>query len=293
MKNIFITGLPRGGTTLLSSIFSIPNVAHYMGETIYLPIAKNQLCSCGDIQCHYLQKYLNLVATSQEAKKLHYAYGVLDYLFEDNKQESPETVRLKPKNGETVNDLDYLAEIGKAGLDKMLQIFQGTFPQKSYFVESSKQIIFAEKMLKDSNWEIVLITRDIRGVANSVLKAAKRKFVERSISGKIDLWIDFANRANKLIQNGVFHINYEELCINPIKVINSINERFNLSLNPTKMHWNPSKHHYLIGNRSFFLEKLLQPKLDNDWIYELNNEDKLLLEKYFSNYDFLITKYYK
>lgn len=290
MKNIFIAGLPRSGTTLLSSILGTSSIVHYMGETVYLG-NKKRICSCGNIDCSISNKYLERISLLPEAKDLYHSFGILDYLLEPIKQPSDDTIRIVPSNV-TLSDIERISVNGVIGLKRIAKVFHEIFPEKLYFVESSKQIIFAEKLISDPDWIVILITRDIRGVAQSVLNSSLRKGVKRDIDQKLKVWLDFADRAQKMIESGIFHIQYEELCLNPDPIIEKINSKLSLSIRKNNLIWDPARHHFLFGNRNFFEKKAIDIKLDKFWEEDKSAEYEAILKKHFSNYAFMHTKYY-
>lgn len=282
MKNkVYIAGLPRGGTTLISLLLGSHPEVMCMGETIYLARLnpEDRKCSCGRIGCKECIKIYNQVNKIQSAHMLYEAYGVLDVIREPEKICGPDTIHsIVPK---TTDELKELIIQGVKGINDISNVFQKTY-NSNIFIDSSKETCFAKSLIDDPSWLIVLITRDLRGVANSTVKAGIRKNVPRSIEEKFNTWNEFTDNGKYLLSRNAIHVKYEDLCINPLEIINNIGEKLGL-IYKQEMFTQNKIHHLLVSNRmaNNFNGKI---SVDNEWQTNLKDDEIYLIQNSVQNY---------
>jgi len=282
MKNkVYIAGLPRGGTTLISLLIGSHPEVMCMGETIYLARLnpKDRKCSCGKIGCEECTKIYNQVNKLKNAHMLYEAYGALDAIREPEKICGPDTIHsIVPQKAK---GLKKLITQGVEGINDISNVFKRTY-NSNIFVDSSKEIRFAKLLINDPSWLVVLITRDLRGVANSTVKAGIRKNVPRNIKEKFKTWNDFANNGKYLLSKNVIHVKYEDLCINPLYIINEIGKELGL-VYKQEMFTENKAHHLLVSNRmaNDFTGKI---SMDNDWETNLEDNEIYLIQNSVKNY---------
>jgi hypothetical protein len=268
-KDIFVCGLARGGTTMSMLAIGAHPDAHPMGETMYLAKTdpSDRECSCGTVGCHHNTELFEAIAPIPEAHATYDAKGALSVLREPNIIPGPNTIRSEPP--ESAEELEELISAGVLGLDAIARVFAARYGTDLTFVDNSKEVRFAERLNTD-RWQVVVVTRDLRGVANSMLKGAERVGVPRTVEEKFPIWQDFSERAASLIASGSgVHVRYEDLCRNPIENLNRVAEGAGLSPYKTEM-LQDYETHMLFGVRKarrWAEEGIGQP--DNSWEVEL------------------------
>lgn len=248
--NIYLAGLPRGGTTLVSSILGQHSMIEQMGESMYSGIINpnSVICSCGERSCAILVKIYNEISRHPEIYEINKVYGIIDRIREPNKVPHSLTIQCSRKNV-------YHAELSSLiieacdGFDLLVGIFKkvmGDF----LFVDNTKEIMFSEELVKRNNWKILLITRDPRGMAWSSRKSGIRKNISRPVFSKIPVYFDFAKRAVKLKENSnVFHLKYENLCRDVVGEIKNICKFLDIIYDENMIRFKKNKGHTLMGNR--------------------------------------------
>lgn len=248
-KNIFVAGLPRSGTTLISCILGQHTSIQQMGESMYAGILNPQdtMCSCGLLPCPVSQKIFELTSSAPLINKINETYGLIDKLREPSKIPSSDTIQ----NYSETDERTIEAKIREScdALDLLTRIYSIVFGDYS-FIDNSKEIRFAEILASRSNWKIILVLRDPRGIAYSVKNAGKRKNVPRNISQKIPVFIDFASRAIKLKNHSnALLLRYEDLCASPQQSIIKMCNFLNVPFEKNMLHFKHDKGHTLSGNR--------------------------------------------
>jgi hypothetical protein len=250
-KNVYICGLPRGGTTLATLAVGSHPEAYPMGETMYLAKTDplNRACSCGTVGCAHAVAVSRRVQALDSAHALHRAYGTLDVLREPNKEPSVDTIRYHPPS--TVVAMERLLQDGTAGIMAIAGVYRQLYGERA-FVDNTKEAEFGQRLPSES-WLPIVVTRDLRGVAHSVMQAAARKGVHRDLSEKIAPWRAFTELGSALIDAGAPHIQYEQLVAGvstALDALQIVGERADLAESYTEgMLTRGYEHHMLHGNR--------------------------------------------
>ncbi|MFH0923887.1 MAG: sulfotransferase domain-containing protein [Candidatus Falkowbacteria bacterium] len=248
--NIYLAGLPRGGTTLVSSILGQHPMIEQMGESMYSGVIEpnNVICSCGENPCAIWIKIYNEISKNPEIYEINRAYGAIDRLREPDKIPHKFTIQCS-KDNVCHAELSRLIIRACNGLDLLVRIFKkvmGDF----LFVDNTKEIMFSEELIKRDNWKVLLITRDPRGMAWSSRKSGIRKNVSRSVFSKIPVYLDFVKRAVELKKNSnVYHLKYEHLCNDAIGSMKEICNFLNITYREEMIKFKKNKGHTLMGNR--------------------------------------------
>ncbi len=249
-KKIYLAGLPRGGTTLVSMILGQHHLLEQMGESMYAGVINpiNFKCSCGAMPCSVCMKIYEAAKNQSEIVTLYEAYGIIDKIREPYKIPHELTVQSTNNNLSQIEPLK-LIKSACDGLDSLVKIFRKILGDY-IFVDNTKEIIFAEELLKRDDWQIILITRDPRGMALSTKESGLRKNVPRPVSSKIPVYLEFAEKALKLKQNpNVFFLKYENLCKDADSIIRSLCDFLEIGFEENMLHFKQNRGHTLIGNR--------------------------------------------
>lgn len=286
MKNLYIAGLPRGGTSLLSQVIGCAEETLLMGETMYIGHKTNEsrLCSCGSSNCKVTEDRLRGLKKIPNITDWNYVYGVLDSFFEPNKCPSGDTIRYSvPESFDMAEFIDR----GVNGVKMIADFYRDEIGSGHLLVDASKEIHVGRELARTDGWKVILITRDIRGTAYSVLSAGVRKGVDRKIEDKIQVWREFASQAQAMIDEGAFHIRYEDLCNDSKRTIGEISDYLRIEIN--NLCWCPEKHHVLYGNRAMRKRGELQMDCDERWKKCLDANTNRLLVTELSDYGFLFS----
>jgi len=122
--------------------------------------------------------------------------------------------------------------------------------------------------------KILLLTRDPRGLASSNKLAGIRKNVPRSVSSKIPVYIEFAQRALRLLESHslVLLLRYEDLCANPSGTIRKVCNFLGVTYNESMLQFKEDRGHVLKGNRMIFDERNTISE-DTSWIDILTSNE--------------------
>jgi hypothetical protein len=278
MINVYITGLPRGGTTLLSSIIGQHLSFEQMGESMYTGILDSGKirCSCGEIDCPVIKRIFDLAKKNPDILGINKTYATIDRMREPNKISHSMTISAFKDDLIPEGELRIWIKKSCDGLDALVKIFtdiMGNFR----FVDNTKEINFAEDLIDRDNWRIILITRDPRGMAWSSKKSGIRKKVPRPVLSKIPVYIDFARRAIQLRRDSrVYFLRYEELCLNPEIQVKRLCKFLEVEYDPKMLLFKTIKGHTLTGNRMRYNpnQKIC---LDLSWKDGLSQEELRLI----------------
>ncbi len=251
MKNsIYLAGLPRGGTTLVSSILGQHSKLEQVGESMYSGcIDPNFIaCSCGRMPCEYWLRVCEEINKFPEIRLINFTYGIIDKMREPYKVPHKLTIQTDVIN---INQEDLASLVTKScdSLDKLMLIFRRVVGDY-IFIDNTKEIFFAEELVNRFNWKIILITRDPRGMALSSRLSGERHGVPRSVESKIPVYLDFAKRAIILKNSSnVFSLKYEDLCKNTEIVIRRLCSFLEIEFELDMLYFKRVKGHTLMGNR--------------------------------------------
>ena len=201
------------------------------------------------------------------------------------------------KYDENENLYDYLAEKTK----------------KPLMIDSTKNVKWLEKQISFlSNFKrklyLIYLGRDGRAVINSRI----RKYKDANVEDIITNWKDHIQKTNGLYRSfkgNKIKIHYEELAMNPVKVIQKLCELMKISYEPEMINYYQYEHHPLGGNvgtqslliraqdinrekslihlsernQYYYEDHPLGIKLDLRWKDELNPNIQLLFKKMTGN----------
>lgn len=250
-NNVYIAGLPRGGTTLVSQILGQHSQIIQMGESMYTGVLNpaNHRCSCGQIGCLIQNRIFKMASINPSIKLINTVYGIFDRMREPDKITHKMTIRASDSEIVMTSDLPSLLEKCCTGFDCLTEIFASVYGNH-VFVDNTKEIAFAEHLCLRKGWRIILITRDPRGMAWSTRKAGLRKNVPRSVESKINTYLDFAQRAIQLRNNkSVLFFRYEDLCNYTDEIIMEMCNFLGLEFERQLVLPTQDRGHTLAGNR--------------------------------------------
>lgn len=253
-NNVFIAALPRSGSTLLGMMLGANSRICHIGESAYwskLNVYATKCC-CGAVGCKTLIEFSEYLSDFQDQiRAIHTACGVIDLNEEPNKIRHSFSLSARAFTQSANSEL--LIRECCNGLDKIAEIARRVF-NKDIVIENSKYLSIAESLLKDeSDWKILIITRDPRGIAYCSKNAGERKNVSRPIKDKMDLFLSFAERAASLLKcNDVLLVQYEDLCRNTIETLERICDFIGVSFEAKMLRFKDYKGHLLMGNRMMY-----------------------------------------
>lgn len=275
--NIYIATLPRSGSTLLGMILGNHLEICHIGESSYWGKVSHveARCSCGKVGCDFLRSVEERVKQYPEIFSIHTVCAMIDRLQEPDKvyhKLSLPNIQDK-ENSIDLNQLEDHIQLSCLGLERLADIFR-EFTCKRVIVDNTKNIWIAEYLIERKGWKIILLIRDPRGMAYSNKQAGIRKNVLRPLQMKIPIYIDFAERALRLlIKEDVLFVRYENLCANPEGEIKKICDFLNVTFESKMLYFKSDKGHTLMGNRMRFddNEKIQE---DLGWQFGLSDEER-------------------
>lgn len=173
--------------------------------------------------------------------------------------------KIKKELNKTCSGLNYLADIFRE------------ITSKNIIIDTSANIIIAEKLLSDDNWKIILLTRDPRGILYSYKKADARYNNKEPLKRKVNVFIDFAKKASIFKNNSkVLFVKYENLCRDSFKELRRICDFLNIDFEESMINFKKDLGHMVMGNRMRFdnNEKIIEDLL---WQKKLIKKEKELI----------------
>lgn len=264
-KNIYISSLPRSGSTLLGMILNQHEECFYMGESFYWGKKDilNSICSCGFIPCDFLKKIETKIIDNYEIKSIGSTVPLLDK-------------KLNYYSGDKIENL-YIGDISKAvvGFEKLSKIYS-ELTRKKYMVDSSSNIFVAKSLSLSHFWNIVTIIRDPRGVISSFKNAA----IRNTLKVPEDLWCNYIkNYMRYLVHNNFGYIlKYEDLCHNPEKEILSLCDYLEIKYSSKMLQFRQDRGHVFMANRMRLggEERIVE---DVSWKDNLTFEEKEFIQR--------------
>jgi len=277
--NVFIAALPRSGSTLLGMMLSNHSTIFHVGEFSYWGKLSpaDTFCSCGVKGCSILLRAHNELSASREVQAIYEVCSALDIMEEPNKQYH--SLSLPDPKAPIVMTR---AELSKrmlhccVGLEKIADVFRD-ITGKRIVVDNTKNISIAEFLVKRKGWRIIIMTRDLRGIANSNKNAGLRKAVARPLEMKIPVFRNFAKRALTLLPRGnVLLLRYEDLCLKPTEKLKDVCAFVDADFEESLLYFKRDRGHVLMGNRMRFDNNEIVAE-DLAWTAGLNDEELFLL----------------
>jgi len=279
MNNIFIATLPRSGSTLLGMMLGAHSKVCHIGESAYWSKLDTRTvkCCCGMVGCQTLIKVFNIISSfPNEAMSVHDACGAVDLKEEPNKIRHSLSLSAEIINTDMYASTFQLCLIGLGKIADAFRIVLG----KEIIVENSKYISIAEALLDEkSNWKIIVLMRDPRGVASCNKETGERKSIPRPVRDKINLFTSFANRAAAIIkQKNTMLVRYEDLCRNTGVTLGSICKFIGIQFEERMLRFKKYKGHLLMGNHMMHdMNEVVQE--DIRWRYLLDTEEKHMFKR--------------
>lgn len=275
-RNIFIATLPRSGSTLLGMMLGAHSQVCHIGESAYWSKidVSNSKCCCGTTGCTELIKMSEIAsAYPTEIAAISDACGLIDLVEEPNKVRHHMSHSVQTMNHEFLEQTILLCCNGLERVADAARIVFG----KEVIVENSKYLPIAEKLLeRDSNWKVIAMIRDPRGIALSSREAGKRKGVPRPVKDKVELFLSFSRRISEMARHrNVLLIRYEDLCTNTTGTIENICAFLDITFEQRMMEFKTHKGHLLMGNHMMH-DQNQEVHQDLRWHELLSSEEKWL-----------------
>lgn len=260
MNNVYIASLPRSGSTLMGLILNQAATCSYIGESFYWNKIrpKDFVCSCGEDKCSILNKAYGLIQNNDLILSLTETVPKIDAFLQD-----------EDDRGEAENVFLHELAAASRAMNEEADIFRDVLGS-STIVNSSSNIVLGEFL---TDWKLIVILRDPRGVINSLKKAAFRH--EKAIPA--NLWIpyvnDFAKRVLELKHENAMIVKYEDLCSDAASEIRKICDFVGIDFNDDMLLYRRKASHVLMANRMRLDQKEVIIE-DDFWKNELSSEER-------------------
>jgi len=264
--NVYVATLPRSGSTLLGMMINQHSECFNMGESFFWGkfIPRQIKCSCGSIDCVILNKIFARVSMVPDIMNFSLTCQTLDELPE------------KHANIHLSNALKEDIESSCNGLDILSGYFREIIGQK-IIIDTSTNIRIAEYLLSRPNWKIILLLRNPYGILHSCKKADIRYQIQKPLSRKVHVFVDFAEIAlGMMLSKNVLVIKYEDLCDKPKDAISQICSFLQIPIEENMLNFKNDLGHTVMGNSMRF-DDVTVIKKDIDWVTKLSTVEKDLI----------------
>lgn len=159
-------------------------------------------------------------------------------------------------------------------LSKIICAIQGG----AIFLDGSKDSSRLLHLVRSKLWNIktIYLQRDGRGVVNSYRTHRSSSFSDALASWKKDI-IELENMRNRLSDDLVFDLHYEDLCKDPENVVSKIWKWMEIDQEPIRKSNFKCGEFHIIGN-SMRLRSISEIQLDESWKSNLSSEELTLFE---------------
>lgn len=274
-QNVFIATLPRSGSTLLGMILGAHSQVCHIGESAYwskLDVHTTKCC-CGTIGCQTLIRISKIISIfPNEIESIRTACGMIDSMEEPDKIRHSLSLSSATTNQDIFNSMLQICCIGLDKVANAARVVSG----KEIIIENSKYLTLAEGLLAKDNWQILIVTRDPRGIALCNKEVGIRKGIPRPVKDKINLFVSFAQRVATLVhQNNVLLVRYEDLCRNTLGTLEIVCRFMGISFEERMLEFKRYKGHLLMGNHMMH-DSNQEIWEDVRWHNLLSSEEKCL-----------------
>lgn len=277
--------MPRSGSTLLGMILDQHPQIYHAGETFFwgkLDI-KTTKCSCGNVPCQTLSKIRKNIKFPHELDTLFKTCSMLSRPIDQ--KDAYANLSIQDFNEQYDHDewlklKDYLSVSCKV-ISKMSDVFRNVIGKK-IVVDNTKVIQMGHELLNHYDWKVILLTRDVRGIASSNKNLAIRKNRNITIESRLPYYVQFAHHAINILEENhknLLWVKYEDICHDPQKIISQICNFIGVTYSDEMLNFRNHKGHSIMGNRMRF-ESNDQFTEDLSWQSRLSFDEKQIIYKH-------------
>jgi hypothetical protein len=225
-------------------------------------------CSCGVFGCPYLVDLYAKINKKHITRPLYEVWRIIDSLYWPHKPFSPGSIT-QERGSIDPSLFGYWLSRCPRSLRELADVFR-EFSPKSIFLDNTKLFHIGELLSRFSQWGIIVLLRDPRGIMSSYKNAGIRKKDFRGATSVIPFLVDFIASVTRIMKNpNVIVLRYEDLCLNPSsalrRAVDFIGIPFEMGmLQPINSH-PQSRGHILKGNRLLFGSAPVFLKEDLSW----------------------------
>lgn len=277
-QNVYIASLPRSGSTLLGMVLNQGEKSGYIGESFYWGKLnpKKETCVCKVFGCKTLSAIYEEVVNNNSILKISDVLPALDGILQKG------DIPIKYIEKKLKHDIDRSC----VGFGEEANIFRRRL-NKNIIINSSSNIVIAERLARDFNWKVIVLIRDPRGVIFSMKNAAIRHETEIPKDLWVNYIINFIKRAELLCKyKNVLTVRYEDICRNPKKEIKRVCNFLQIDFQDNMLQYKQNRGHFLMANRMCFDDNEIICE-DNRWIKFLSDDEKNII----SNNKILVNYY--
>lgn len=255
-RNVFIVTLPHSGSTLLGMMLQQhPRISH-SGEAFYWPLlaAEHETCSCGKHSCQQLQSIQRDILAeghAEDVRAFAYACAVSDKLSSPAKVGHSRSLShwfdlpSEPSCPPAVQDR------AANGLAHIANVYRSRFGT-AVVVDNSKYPDVGVHLRNNFGWQVIVLTRDPRGVAYSHHQAGVRNNVVRDYEHIVPVLKRFSEAACALqhrSSSSVVFVRYEDLTRTPAQTLSRIISFLGLNEDKNLCQYRNVAGHWIGGNR--------------------------------------------
>lgn len=301
-KKLFLMALPRSGSTLLGQVMAGHSRIYHLGESMYWELLnpKYNRCSCGKINCRFLNKIYKNFKDKHLGQPLLKAWQIIDKKYWPGKKISVDSVIQNQKQKINPKSLNYWIKRCPNALEKIINIYE-KYTKKDIFLDNTKLHLIGKLLSLRNDWGIIILLRDPRGIMLSYRNAGIRKKDFRKAESVLPYCYEFIKSVfNIKNRRNVFIIKYEDFCLKTSKIVKEMCNFIGVFYEPLMTNFNVlgmnKRGHVLKGNRLLY-NKINSIKPDENWKQDLTDQElknlyrhkkliKLYREfKYFNDYD--------
>lgn len=278
--NLYMTTLPRSGSTLFAQHTGEHSKIFHIGESMYWEMLnpQDETCSCGKKGCEFLQNIADEIGNKHLALPLLKTWQIIDRKYwPDKKTYSDSVIQEGDQVPEESTLEEWLSKCAPA-LESIIAMYR-KHSSKEIFLDNTKLHHIARRLINNRpNWGAIALVRDPRGIMSSFKNAGIRKGDLRRADSVLPLCQDFAEFL--LAENNnpqMTIIKYEDFCKDPQDVLTRVCEFVGVKfeeqmLNPINSS-STARGHVLKGNHLLKSSKLIQVQEDQSWQTNLTSEE--------------------
>jgi len=279
---------PRSGSTLLGQQLGINTRIFHIGESSYWDLLRidDIRCSCGSLSCSFLNKLASEIQMKHLARPLLRVWQIIDNKYWPDKKIAKGSVFEYQRTKINLNSLDYWINRCPRALNSIIDVYS-KYTKKDVFIDNTKLHNIGEKLIALSNWKIIVLLRDPRGIMCSYKLAGISKKDFRGAKSVLPYLVDFMSLVKRVIEkNNVVLVRYEDFCANPKFVLknlcNFIGVAYESSMSKLFTSNKKFRGHVIKGNRLLKAKQIENIVEDTKWKMELTESElnALYINKY-------------
>jgi len=299
-KYVYLSSLPRSGSTLLSMLLGSHDNLFAAGEFILFgqALRASSSCTCGSTiyECDFwgtvIHKLNAKVPTRGQEQEAGRNFETLVYPFDFRKSLLQRSL-IKLYSYSLIHRNRLLSEVAaipeKGYPFRMKMAFQNTLAvldqisccfsdPETIFLDSSKTVTRLNQLYMQNPFQlkVIQLVRDGRGTVNSWLKSGSSSFTETVNSWRFHIK-SHRRSLKKIKPENKIRVRYEDLCTNPVSELTRLCDFLQVSYQETMLRMEGPFH--MLGGNPGTMENNRVIQLDNEWERMFTQDQLTLFDK--------------